>query len=77
MRKAATAAAGQPVASRKVWFAPDAPLDTPIYRREHLAAGQEMKGPAVIEQMDTTTLVFPGDVVRVDDHLNLLIEIGR
>jgi N-methylhydantoinase A len=36
-----------------------------------------MKGPAVIEQMDTTTLVFPGDVVRVDDHLNLLIGIGR
>ena len=68
---------GQPIGSRKVSFAPDAALDTPIYRREHLAAGSVMKGPAVIEQMDTTTLVFPRDVVRVDDHLNLLIDFGR
>ena len=77
VRKAKTAAPGQPVAYRKVWFAPDAAFNAPIYRREHLAAGQRMKGPAVIEQMDTTTLVFPADVVRADDHLNLLIEIGR
>jgi N-methylhydantoinase A len=76
-RKAKAATPGQPIGLRPVWFAPDAPLDTPIYRREQLSAGQELPGPAVIEQMDTTTLIFPRDVVRVDDHLNLLIEINR
>ena len=76
-RKAKAGSPGEPIGHRQVWFAPDAPIDTPIYRREHLSVGQEMQGPAVIEQMDTTTLVFPRDVVRVDDHLNLLIEINR
>jgi len=72
-----SAAAGGPSGRRPVWFGFAEPVDAPIYRREHLVVGQEIKGPAVVEQMDTTTLVFPGDVLRVDPHLNLLMEISR
>jgi N-methylhydantoinase A len=31
-------------------------------------------GPAIIDQMDSTTLVLPGQVATVDAHLNLIIE---
>ena len=40
------------------------------------AAGPRLLGPAVIEQIDATTLVFPGDHARVDAAANLLIEIA-
>jgi hypothetical protein len=33
-------------------------------------------GPAVIEQLDATSLLYPGDRLRVDDGFNLLIEIA-
>ncbi len=34
--------------------------DTPVYRRESLGSGQEIKGPARLDQADTTTVVPPG-----------------
>jgi N-methylhydantoinase A len=43
----------------------DAWGDTPIYRREVLAAGQRIDGPAVIEEVDSTTLVLDGWVAEV------------
>jgi N-methylhydantoinase A len=43
-----------------------------IYEREHLPAGSRMQGPAVIEQLDSTTVVPPGYTVEVDSQLNLL-----
>ena len=36
-----------------------------------------LKGPAVIDQFDATVLVFPGDVARVDDALNIVIDRAR
>jgi N-methylhydantoinase A/oxoprolinase/acetone carboxylase beta subunit len=33
------------------------------------------EGPAIVEQNDTTTVVEPGMVTRVDDHGNLLVEV--
>jgi N-methylhydantoinase A len=33
-------------------------------------------GPAIVEQMDTTTVLLPGDVCRVDSYGNLKIQIG-
>jgi N-methylhydantoinase A len=34
--------------------------DTPVYRREEIADGQVIEGPAIIEQFDTTTVIPPG-----------------
>jgi N-methylhydantoinase A/oxoprolinase/acetone carboxylase beta subunit len=48
-------------------------LDTPRYARALLKAGNRMVGPAIIDQMDTTTVIPPGFGGRVDDFGNLLI----
>ncbi|MBM4196475.1 MAG: hydantoinase/oxoprolinase family protein [Gammaproteobacteria bacterium] len=44
-----------------------------LYDRRKLKSGNVIKGPAVILQMDTTTLILPGHVGRVDDFGNILI----
>ena len=75
--QARTSRTAAPVSHRMVWFNPSAPTKTPIYRREDLQAGLELHGPVIVDQMDTTTLVFPNDKLRVDDYLNLLLEIAR
>jgi N-methylhydantoinase A len=61
---------------RQVWFA-GVWHDTTIYKRERLPIDSKFKGPAIIEQMDTTTVVEPGDTVSLDKDGNLLIEIGK
>jgi len=44
-----------------------------IYDRALLSAGNEIPGPAVITQRDSTTVIHPGHVGRVDGVLNILI----
>jgi N-methylhydantoinase A len=46
---------------------------TPLYRRERLLAGHRLAGPAVVEQMDATTVILPGQTAIVDERGNLLI----
>ena len=65
-----------PIGSREVCFARDIVIQTPIYRREDLASGRGITGPAVVQQLDSTTVLFPGDELIVDDALNFIIEIG-
>ena len=38
-------------------------------------AGQEIDGPAIVEQPDTTTVVYPGQRLRVDEAGNLVIHV--
>jgi N-methylhydantoinase A len=42
-----------------------------IYAREVLPLGAEIIGPAVVEQIDATTVIEPGTIARVDDLGNL------
>jgi N-methylhydantoinase A len=52
--------------------------ETPVYTRQHLPVEVEFAGPAIIEQPDTTTVVYPGQHCQVDAAGNLLIrELGR
>jgi N-methylhydantoinase A len=62
---------------RPVWF-PEAQdfVATPIYSRDELKPGNRFAGPAIVEQMDTTTVVPPGMTARVDPYLNLILEIA-
>ncbi len=48
--------------------------DCPLYLRDALGPGHAFDGPAIVEQMDSTTLVLPGQRARVDGYLNLVIE---
>ena len=51
-------------------------LDTPLYQRELLAAGNRIAGPALVVQLDTTTVVPPGWEGEVDAYGNLLLTMG-
>ena len=61
---------------RKVYFK-DKFLSTPIYSRDRMPFEFEIKGPAIIEQMDTTTLIEPNDRVYGDNLGNMFIEVGE
>ncbi|MCD2138555.1 hydantoinase/oxoprolinase family protein [Salinicoccus halitifaciens] len=45
-----------------------------IYQRSDLYMGYEFEGPAIIEQLDSTAVIRPGQNVRVDTFGNLIIE---
>ena len=60
---------------RAVDFDTDGICDTVIYDRSRLDAQVTFKGPAIIEEAGSTTVVFPGQTVRVDDYGNLHITI--
>jgi N-methylhydantoinase A len=62
-----------PQTTRPVWF--NGWLETPVYWRDHLPLNLHLNGPAIIEQMDTTTLVHPGCTVTSDPDGNLIIEV--
>ena len=70
------AAPPAPVEVRPVWFDPHAPRGAPVYDRRRLRPGVEIAGPAIVEQLDATTVVHPGDLARVDAHANLAITLG-
>lgn len=46
-----------------------------VYLREHLCAGNRIEGPALIEEHASTTVVQPGDHLKVDPFGNLVIHI--
>ena len=70
-------AAGTPVATRPTWqhdagrFEP-----TPVYRRETLALHQEIVGPAIVEERESTTVIARGDRLRVHESGALIIELA-
>ena len=51
--------------------------ECPIYSREALPLGTKIKGAAILEQLDTTIIVNPGDLVEVDDFGNLIMSVGE
>ena len=65
----------EPMASRPVWFG--GWVDTPVYWRDHLPLDLTLTGPAIIEQMDTTTIVEPGCVVTSDKDGNLIVAVPQ
>jgi N-methylhydantoinase A len=65
----------EPTATRTVYFDGEA-HDTPVYERSQIPAGAAFEGPAVIDQLDTTTLVPPGVKAEVDEWLNIRMEVN-
>jgi N-methylhydantoinase A len=71
-----TAAVAPSWGERQVYFGDEAGwLATPIYRRDTLSTGTELAGPAIIEEMSSTTVVLPGQHASVDMSGNILIRI--
>lgn len=60
---------------RPVWF--DGRFrPTPVYRRTALPLGATIEGPAIIEQLDATTVLEPADRAEIDAFGNLVIAVG-
>ena len=51
-------------------------VSTPVYKRDLLKSGNLIQGPALVEEHASTTVLQPGDKLRVDQFGNLQISIG-
>lgn len=61
---------------RPVWYG-GTWHDTPVYDREKLPLDATIEGPAILEQMDCTTVMEPGDRASGDRDGNIVIEVAR
>ena len=66
---------GVPAERRAVYFGDDGWLDTPVYDRTDLAAGTTFSGPAILNQLDSTTVVPPHTRAEIDEWLNIRIHL--
>jgi N-methylhydantoinase A len=67
----------QPEETRDVIFTdPGQRWAARILWRPGLAPGTEVEGPAVIEEPNSTTLIYPGDQMRISEHGHMIIEVG-
>ena len=77
-RKSVEAGSGDPAAAlkghRPLWTGEDAGMvEGAVYDRLRLKAGDTIEGPAVVEEMDATTVILPGQHAKVDGFGNLVI----
>lgn len=49
----------------------------PIYERAHLGTQTTLQGPAIVEEPDATTVIFPDQALTIDAYGNLIIEMGK
>lgn len=68
-------APGEAKERRPVYFGGHGWLETPVYDREDLAAGTAFAGPAIIDQLDSTTVVPPDTRAEIDEWLNIRIHL--
>jgi N-methylhydantoinase A len=61
------------IGERRAYFAPSRFVTTAIYERDRLPLGAKVRGPAIIEQADTTTVIPPSYAALVDDSGTLRI----
>jgi N-methylhydantoinase A len=66
---------GAIIAERKL-FARGAWQTAPVFDRVKLPVGARIAGPAVVQQVDATTVIEPGSAALVDDIGNLRIAVG-
>ena len=52
-------------------------VETRTFARSALLAGNRIKGPALIEEHGSTTVLMPGDELKVDTYGNLVIAVGK
>ena len=63
---------------RSVYFAElGKAVATRTFARDDLRAGNRIEGPALIEEYASTTVLLPGDKLKVDEFGNLVIEVGK
>ena len=67
----------KPSHQRAVYFSDvTRPVDCPVYQREHLFAGAQVDGPALVQEHGTTTALFAGDSCTMVPSGELVITVG-
>jgi N-methylhydantoinase A len=64
--------------SRQVYFEVNGKgkmISTSSYERHLLKAGNSVRGPAIVEQSDSTTVIEPGCSAKVDRYGNIIIKV--
>ncbi|MBF9235280.1 hydantoinase/oxoprolinase family protein [Microvirga alba] len=56
---------------------PSRPVECPVYRRELLGPGMRLRGPCVIEEFGSTTVLFEGDLITIADTGEIIVEVAR
>ena len=64
-----------PIETRRVYFGARGALDTEVYRRVDLKAGDRILGPAILDEPTSTVVLYPGQTAEVDGYLNLEITL--
>ncbi|MDE2305122.1 MAG: hydantoinase/oxoprolinase family protein [Gammaproteobacteria bacterium] len=81
IRRAAIASGGASpkaaVAGRQASYMDGRKLTATVYDRARLKAGNVIEGPAIVMEMDSTTVILPAHHGRVDRHGNILIYPDR
>ncbi len=75
-----TVAAAARLGVRKVFFESDQAAgswhDAQVFDRGQLLAGNRIAGPAIIEEVSATTVLYPGDVAVTHASGSLIVEVG-
>lgn len=61
--------------SRPVYFEGEY-IDTKVYNRDLIPVKTQLIGPAIIDQLDTTTVIPPGFTAEVDVYKNIIISVN-
>ena len=51
-------------------------VDCPVFDRYRLSLGLELSGPAIVEERESTTVLPPGVLARVDEYGSLVAEVA-
>jgi N-methylhydantoinase A len=62
---------------REVFFAETGYAPCPVYNRYALKPGDTFRGPAVVEERESTTVIGADATVNVDQFLNLVIDLDQ
>lgn len=77
MEKIKTGEWAKPKGSRRAFFDEYSGwADCNVFERASLVSGQIILGPAIIEQADTTTVIYPDQRVDVDEWGNLIVTMA-
>ncbi|MFB5935872.1 hydantoinase/oxoprolinase family protein [Peribacillus frigoritolerans] len=63
--------------TRDVYFEEEGYVNTNVYNRELIPAFSEITGPAIIDQLDTTTVIPPNFRAKVDKYRNLILSQNK
>mgnify|MGYP000143111466 CR=1 FL=1 len=74
---AAGSTADAQIGRRTVHVPGEGPHETAVYERDRLYPGDRIAGPAVIAQMDSTTLLLSGQIADVATNLDIVITEGN